>query len=165
MRGSIPIIRGNTMGIFCQINNQIRRRVYSPVGATPPFRWFCCSRCHRCREVCLPRFNRCPARVTATLQALLPQLRPGQVLCLESTTCPGTTEDLLLPRLQARSFTSGDDFFSFIRRSAKTLEISVSIHIQFLKSSAAGRSPVLRLQGPITGCRRTDAIRELASSC
>ncbi|KGE02823.1 nucleotide sugar dehydrogenase [Pseudohaliea rubra] len=49
--------------------------------------------------------------VTATLSSLLPQLRPGQVLCLESTTYPGTTEEILLPRLQEQGFSIGEDFF------------------------------------------------------
>jgi UDP-N-acetyl-D-glucosamine dehydrogenase len=49
--------------------------------------------------------------VTATLEALLPELRAGQVLCLESTTWPGTTEEVLLPRLEARGFHIGEDFF------------------------------------------------------
>jgi len=49
--------------------------------------------------------------VTATLEALAPELRAGQVLCLESTTWPGTTEEVLLPRLEARGFKVGEDFF------------------------------------------------------
>lgn len=49
--------------------------------------------------------------VINTLDALLPGLRAGQVLCLESTTWPGTTEEVLRPRLEARGFTIGKDFF------------------------------------------------------
>jgi UDP-N-acetyl-D-glucosamine dehydrogenase len=46
-----------------------------------------------------------------TLDALLLWLRPGQVLCLESTTWPGTTEEILLPRLEAKGFVVGENFF------------------------------------------------------
>lgn len=49
--------------------------------------------------------------VTGTMQALLPHLRQGQVLSLESTTYPGTTEEVLQPLLESRGFSIGDDFF------------------------------------------------------
>lgn len=39
------------------------------------------------------------------------QLRPGQLVCLESTTYPGTTEDVLLPLLAASGLVVGSDFF------------------------------------------------------
>jgi UDP-N-acetyl-D-glucosamine dehydrogenase len=39
------------------------------------------------------------------------QLRPGQLVVLESTTYPGTTEELLLPRFAARGLQAGRDFF------------------------------------------------------
>lgn len=38
-------------------------------------------------------------------------LRPGQLVILESTTYPGTTEELILPELQATGLTVGRDFF------------------------------------------------------
>lgn len=38
-------------------------------------------------------------------------LRPGQLIVLESTTWPGTTEEILLPRFQARGLSVGRDFF------------------------------------------------------
>lgn len=49
--------------------------------------------------------------VVSTADALLPHLRAGQLLSLESTTYPGTTEELLLPRLEARGFAVGSDAF------------------------------------------------------
>jgi UDP-N-acetyl-D-glucosamine dehydrogenase len=49
--------------------------------------------------------------VEATLASALPHLRPGQLLSLESTTWPGTTEEILRPRLEAQGFTIGEDFF------------------------------------------------------
>ncbi|WP_373974363.1 nucleotide sugar dehydrogenase [Chitinibacter sp. SCUT-21] len=45
--------------------------------------------------------------VTDTVDALLPFFRDGQLLSLESTTYPGTTEEVLAPRLLARGFTPG----------------------------------------------------------
>jgi len=49
--------------------------------------------------------------VTDTTDALLPYLRPGQVLSLESTTYPGTTEEELLPRIESTGRKVGEDFF------------------------------------------------------
>jgi UDP-N-acetyl-D-glucosamine dehydrogenase len=39
------------------------------------------------------------------------QLRPGQLICLESTTYPGTTEEVLLPLLSQSGLKVGEDFF------------------------------------------------------
>jgi len=41
----------------------------------------------------------------------LPHLHPGQLMVLESTTYPGTTEEIIQPRLESRGFTIGDDMF------------------------------------------------------
>jgi UDP-N-acetyl-D-glucosamine dehydrogenase len=44
-------------------------------------------------------------------EAVAKQLRPGQLICLESTTYPGTTEEILLPQLNAGGLIAGIDFF------------------------------------------------------
>jgi UDP-N-acetyl-D-glucosamine dehydrogenase len=49
--------------------------------------------------------------VLGTTEALLPHMRSGQVLSLESTTYPGTTEEELRPRLESRGFTVGREVF------------------------------------------------------
>lgn len=49
--------------------------------------------------------------VTGTTDALIPHLRAGQVLSLESTTYPGTTEEELLPRVESAGLRVGTDFF------------------------------------------------------
>jgi len=49
--------------------------------------------------------------VTGTLESLLPHLRPGQLLSLESTTYPGTTDEVLRPPIEARGLSIGQDFF------------------------------------------------------
>jgi UDP-N-acetyl-D-glucosamine dehydrogenase len=49
--------------------------------------------------------------VLDTADALLPFMRAGQVLSLESTTYPGTTDEELKPRLESRGFTVGRDVF------------------------------------------------------
>lgn len=49
--------------------------------------------------------------VISTFESIMPNLRPGQVISLESTTYPGTTEEELLPRIEAQGLRVGDDSF------------------------------------------------------
>ena len=46
-----------------------------------------------------------------TMEQIKPYFRAGQVLSLESTTYPGTTEEELLPRLTEKGLTAGEDVF------------------------------------------------------
>src|SRR5207248_10839435 len=43
--------------------------------------------------------------------AIAKELRPGLLVILESTTYPGTTEELILPTLEAGGLKVGEDFF------------------------------------------------------
>ena len=49
--------------------------------------------------------------VTNTTDSLVPYLKAGQVVSLESTTYPGTTEEELLPRVESTGLTVGKDIF------------------------------------------------------
>ena len=49
--------------------------------------------------------------VIGTADALQPHFRRGQIVSLESTTYPGTTDEEIVPRVQARGFTVGRDVF------------------------------------------------------
>jgi UDP-N-acetyl-D-glucosamine dehydrogenase len=49
--------------------------------------------------------------IVNTAITLRPHLRPGQLVVLESTTYPGTTEELLLPLLEESGLKAGRDFF------------------------------------------------------
>jgi UDP-N-acetyl-D-glucosamine dehydrogenase len=49
--------------------------------------------------------------ITGTMDALLPHLRPGQLLSLESTTYPGTTDEEVRARTEAKGLKTGEDFF------------------------------------------------------
>ena len=49
--------------------------------------------------------------VINTTDAVKPYLREGQVLSLESTTYPGTTEEELLPRVEENGLQVGENFF------------------------------------------------------
>ena len=49
--------------------------------------------------------------VESTARSILPRLRRGQLIILESTSYPGTTRDIVKPILQESGLVSGDDFF------------------------------------------------------
>lgn len=49
--------------------------------------------------------------VIGSLETILPHLRKGQLISLESTTYPGTTEEELLPRIEAQGLVVGEDIF------------------------------------------------------
>jgi len=47
--------------------------------------------------------------VIDAIDSLIPHMRPGQLLILESTTYPGTTDEIVLPRLRAAGLEPGRD--------------------------------------------------------
>ena len=49
--------------------------------------------------------------VIDTIESMVPHLRRGQVVSLESTTYPGTTDEELRPRIESRGFEVGRDVF------------------------------------------------------
>ncbi len=49
--------------------------------------------------------------VEKTAEEIVRHLRPGQLISLESTTYPGTTDEVLLPRFQNGGLKAGRDFF------------------------------------------------------
>lgn len=49
--------------------------------------------------------------VTQAVSSILPHLKENQLICLESTTYPGTTEELILPRIEASGFQIGKNIF------------------------------------------------------
>src|SRR3954451_23479901 len=49
--------------------------------------------------------------IVSATESLAKHLRPGQLIVLQSTTYPGTTEDVLRPILEESGLTVGEDFF------------------------------------------------------
>jgi len=67
-------------------------------------------------SICVPtplRKTRDPdlTYIISALDQILPRLRAGQLIVLESTTYPGTTEELVQPKLEERGLKAGRDFF------------------------------------------------------
>jgi UDP-N-acetyl-D-glucosamine dehydrogenase len=51
------------------------------------------------------------SHVRAAIDAMLPYLHAGQLISLESTTYPGTTEEEIVPRVKSRNLIPGKDVF------------------------------------------------------
>ena len=49
--------------------------------------------------------------VTQAVSSILPYLKENQLVCLESTTYPGTTEELIKPRIEAEGYQIGRNIF------------------------------------------------------
>lgn len=49
--------------------------------------------------------------VLDTTKSLLPHIRAGQIMSLESTTYPGTTDEELLPLIESQGFKVGEDYY------------------------------------------------------
>ena len=49
--------------------------------------------------------------IQSAVEAIAPRLHPGMLVTLESTTYPGTTEEIILPRLAESGLEVGKDFF------------------------------------------------------
>lgn len=69
-----------------------------------------------CIVICVPtplNVNKEPdlSYVRAVAEEIGQQIRPGQLICLESTTYPGTTEEVLLAELKRTGLRVGEDFF------------------------------------------------------
>jgi UDP-N-acetyl-D-glucosamine dehydrogenase len=66
--------------------------------------------------ICVPTpltRNRDPdiSHIRAVTEQIAAQLRPGQLISLESTTFPGTTEEVVVPMLSSGGLIAGQDFF------------------------------------------------------
>lgn len=75
--------------------------------------------------------------VSNTLAAMLPYLKEHQLISLESTTWPGTTEEIIAPHCKAVTWSPAKMLHWYIRQSEKTLETRSTALKTFPKSSAA----------------------------
>jgi UDP-N-acetyl-D-glucosamine dehydrogenase len=94
-------------------NERVQEAVNNGFSATTDF-----SRVHEADAliICVPtplKKHREPdiSFVTGTMETITPHMRPGQVVSLESTTYPGTTEEELRPRIEQAGFEIGVDCF------------------------------------------------------
>ena len=88
-------------------------RLQKPLSATTDF-----ARSAECDAliICVPtplNASREPdlSFVVSTVESIVPHLRAGQIVSLESTTYPGTTDEELKPRIEKQGFAIGRDLF------------------------------------------------------
>ena len=75
--------------------------------------------------------------VEATARAIAPRLRKGHLVVLESTTWPGTTDEVMRPIFEKTGLKSGTDFYLAFSPSARTPAIPISAPRPSPRSSAA----------------------------
>ena len=71
--------------------------------------------------------------VNDTLDSLLPYLKKDQILSLESTTYPGTTEEEIVTRIEALNLNVGNEFFVVYSPEEKIQAIRNLIRHQYLR--------------------------------
>ena len=128
--------------------------------------------------ICVPTpltTNRVPdlSYVEATAQSIAPHLRTGQLVVLESTTYPGTTEDVVRPILERGSgLVAGTDFylaFSPEREDPGNAKCKLSeipkvvggLTPACLDRAKAVYSRVVREVVPVSSCRAAEATKLL----
>jgi len=79
--------------------------------------------------------------VVSATEAIAQFLHPGLLVMLESTTYPGTTDELVLPKLSGKGLEVGKDFSCAFRRNGSTPATPNFRPITFPRSSAASRPP------------------------
>ena len=78
--------------------------------------------------------------VKNTMDALLPYIHKGQVIALESTTYPGTTEEELLPRIESCGLIVGQDIF-LVYSPEREDPGNTSFHTQSIPKVVGGHTP------------------------
>ncbi len=81
--------------------------------------------------------------ISDTMAALKPHLRAGQAISLESTTYPGTTEELVAPVMEAAGLKPGVDCF-VIYSPEREDPGNTKFHTQTIPKVVSGLTPVCR---------------------
>ena len=63
--------------------------------------------------------------VKNVIKEIIPFVKPGQLISLESTTYPGTTEELIYGELQKKGFRAGDDIFVTYSPEGRIQEVNL----------------------------------------
>jgi UDP-N-acetyl-D-glucosamine dehydrogenase len=100
--------------------------------------------------------------VLDTADALLPFMRPGQVLSLESTTYPGTTDEELKPRLESRGFLIGRDVF-LVFSPEREDPGNPNFHTRTIPKVCGGVTPASLDAGVALYCQAIDKVVPLTS--
>ncbi len=109
--------------------------------------------------------------IIGTAEKLGPHLRPGQLIVLESTTFPGTTEEVLVPILERESgLAAGDDFlvaYSPEREDPNNKNYSTAdipkvvggVNAASLEAAQALYECIICRTVPVSSCRAAEATK------
>ena len=92
--------------------------------------------------------------ITNTGKAIVPHMRKGQLIILESTTYPGTTREDLLPILERRGLRVGEDFYLAFARTRGPGQPQLYHAGKSPRLSAATTPPAASSPEPSTARRR-----------
>ncbi len=102
-------------------------------------------------------------------------LKPGQIIVLESTTYPGTTEEVILPLIEKRGFKVGKDFFLAFSpervdpgnkkfKTQNTPKIVGGITPKCLKVAKTLYSTIIKTVVPVSSSRSAEMVKLLENT-
>ena len=110
--------------------------------------------------------------VINTVESLAPYLRAGQIMSLESTTYPGTTDEELLPRIERQGFKIGKDYYLVFSperedpgnpnfKTQTIPKVVGGVSEECLKTGVALYSPVIDQVVPVSSTRAAELTKLL----
>lgn len=101
--------------------------------------------------------------------------RPGQLVVLESTTYPGTTEELILPKLEEAGLKAGEDFFlafspervdpgNPIYNTRNTPKVIGGVTPQCLEVASQLYQNFIERVVPVSSCRAAEMVKLLENT-
>lgn len=101
--------------------------------------------------------------VTRTTDMMVPYLREGQVVSLESTTYPGTTEEELLPRVEQNGLKVGEDIF-LVYSPEREDPGNPNFNTQTIPKVVGGHTPACREVGVVLYEQAIDKVVPVSST-
>ncbi|QDZ00537.1 nucleotide sugar dehydrogenase [Nitratireductor mangrovi] len=101
--------------------------------------------------------------IVATMETITPHLRAGQLLSLESTTWPGTTEQVLRPFIEGRGFRIGEDFF-LVYSPEREDPGNPNFNTQSIPKVVGGSTPACRKAGETLYGAAVDRVVAVSST-
>ena len=101
--------------------------------------------------------------IVGTMESLTPHLRPHQLLSLESTTYPGTTDEVLQPFIKKRGFAIGSDFF-LVYSPEREDPGNVQFSTRSIPKIVGGMTPACREMGELLYGAAVDRVVPVSST-
>jgi UDP-N-acetyl-D-glucosamine dehydrogenase len=101
--------------------------------------------------------------IEVTSDEIAKALRPGQLVSLESTTYPGTTREILLPKFERRGLKAGRDFF-LIFSPEREDPGNPNFHTQNIPKVVGGVTPACKTLGSLLYFQIVDRVITVSST-